>query len=276
MNKKILIIISIVIIAILEVIVFITYERLEEEKRIEIEEDATALTLKENLNTEFLSKVKPSNFIFNLNGELLNDDEIETTSLGEKEVEIKYKNSRNKIKTKSFKINIVDTTRPRVYIQSIMTVPIGYSKDIAYTVLSGDECDSNPTREIVGEYNTNQVGSYNLQYVIKDASGNEERKNFVLKVVPKEEVPKATSRERVFFSECIEKYKNGRNSFGIDVSKWQGDIDWNAVKDAGAEFVFIRLAHQDGFEGDYGLDKYFKQNIEGAINAGIKVRSVFL
>ena len=47
---------------------------------------------------------------------------------------------------------------------------------------------------------------------------------------------------------------------GIDISKWNGDIDWKAVKKAGVEFVIIRAGYGTGY-----VDPYFKQNIEAAI-----------
>ncbi|MDO4731197.1 MAG: GH25 family lysozyme [Clostridia bacterium] len=54
---------------------------------------------------------------------------------------------------------------------------------------------------------------------------------------------------------------------GIDVSQWQGsDIDWNAVKNDGVEYVMIRSNY-----GWTGKDKYFKQNIKNAKAAGLKV-----
>lgn len=57
------------------------------------------------------------------------------------------------------------------------------------------------------------------------------------------------------------------NRIGIDVSKWQGDIDWNKVKADGVEFAIIRVAYgaSTSAEGKY------KQNIEGATKAGIPV-----
>lgn len=55
---------------------------------------------------------------------------------------------------------------------------------------------------------------------------------------------------------------------GIDVSVYQGDINWNAVKSSGIEFAIIR----SGYGKDPGQqDKYFLQNIVGAKNAGIHV-----
>jgi GH25 family lysozyme M1 (1,4-beta-N-acetylmuramidase) len=51
---------------------------------------------------------------------------------------------------------------------------------------------------------------------------------------------------------------------GIDVSKWQGDIDWAKVKAAGIQFAIIRTSF-----GTTGTDKYFKANVENAHAAGI-------
>lgn len=63
---------------------------------------------------------------------------------------------------------------------------------------------------------------------------------------------------------------------GIDVSKWQADIDWNKVKAAGVKFVFIRCGYT-ALSKDFAMyeDEYFKKNIQGAYNAGIKVGVYF-
>ena len=59
---------------------------------------------------------------------------------------------------------------------------------------------------------------------------------------------------------------------GIDVSKYQGDIDWAKVAASGKKFAFIRYgwAGYDGHISD-GLDPYFAANMKGAIAAGIDV-----
>lgn len=57
---------------------------------------------------------------------------------------------------------------------------------------------------------------------------------------------------------------------GVDVSKFQGDIDWQKVKDAGIEFAFIRVGNRGyGSEGTLNADGKYRQNIEGAKAAGI-------
>ncbi len=63
---------------------------------------------------------------------------------------------------------------------------------------------------------------------------------------------------------------------GIDVSSFQGDIDWAAVKEAGIEFVIIRLGYRGyGQAGTLCLDKKFIQNIEGAQAQGLDVGVYF-
>lgn len=154
-NRLFIIALIILLIAIFAVSGIIIYNVIENKK--EIEEDAIALTLKDNLEVEFLSKVKVSDLIESLNGELLEDRDIETTSLGEHEIVFNYKSLRNKVKTKSFKINIIDTKNPVIYMSNSMTVQKGYNKDLVETILSGDECDSNPIRMIEGGYDLDTV-----------------------------------------------------------------------------------------------------------------------
>lgn len=63
---------------------------------------------------------------------------------------------------------------------------------------------------------------------------------------------------------------------GIDVSHYQDSIDWQAVKDSGIEFVFIRLGYRGyGEEGSLCLDKRFHQNIQNAQAAGLDVGVYF-
>jgi len=51
---------------------------------------------------------------------------------------------------------------------------------------------------------------------------------------------------------------------GIDISRWQGEIDWNAVKAAGTRFVYMKAT-----EGGDHVDPTFRRNWEGARRAGI-------
>ena len=67
----------------------------------------------------------------------------------------------------------------------------------------------------------------------------------------------------------------GETRFGIDVSYWQGDIDWQQVKDAGVEFAMIRVGWRGSVQGVLDIDEYAQQNYEGAMAVGIPVGCYF-
>ena len=56
---------------------------------------------------------------------------------------------------------------------------------------------------------------------------------------------------------------------GIDVSTFQGDIDWKKVKNDGIEFAIIRLGFRGYESGKIVLDSKFEDNIEGSLKAGL-------
>ena len=58
---------------------------------------------------------------------------------------------------------------------------------------------------------------------------------------------------------------------GIDVSEWQGDIDWQQVKDSGVEFVIIRVGGRGTETGGLYADDMAQTYYEGATEAGLKV-----
>ncbi len=62
---------------------------------------------------------------------------------------------------------------------------------------------------------------------------------------------------------------------GIDVSVWQGDINWTEVKQAGVEFAMIRAGARGTEEGDLFEDSYAQANYAGAAAAGIQVGAYF-
>lgn len=64
-------------------------------------------------------------------------------------------------------------------------------------------------------------------------------------------------------------------AFGIDVSKYQKDIDWQKVAAAGVEFAIIRCGYRGSSTGKLVVDPYFEKNIKGATDAGIEVGVYF-
>lgn len=70
-------------------------------------------------------------------------------------------------------------------------------------------------------------------------------------------------------------FAGGNGLLGIDVSKWNKEIDWEKVKEAGVEFAIIRCGYRGASSGALVLDPMYEKNIEGAIEAGIPVGVYF-
>lgn len=62
---------------------------------------------------------------------------------------------------------------------------------------------------------------------------------------------------------------------GIDVSKYQGNINWQKVAADNVEYAFIRLGLRGYGSGNIALDEYFNKNMNGAAAAGIKTGVYF-
>jgi len=60
-------------------------------------------------------------------------------------------------------------------------------------------------------------------------------------------------------------------AYGVDVSQWQGDINWQAVKEYGVDFAIIRIGYSGRDEENGGLDPKFYQNYDAATKQNIKV-----
>lgn len=83
----------------------------------------------------------------------------------------------------------------------------------------------------------------------------------------------------------LEHYTNGEVRYivdgkskalkGIDVSEFQGNIDWERVKADGVRYAFIRAGYRGYGTGKINEDKLFRQNMKGAAAAGIPVGVYF-
>jgi GH25 family lysozyme M1 (1,4-beta-N-acetylmuramidase) len=73
----------------------------------------------------------------------------------------------------------------------------------------------------------------------------------------------------------LEENKGSAIQLGIDVSKWNGDIDWDVVKAEGVDFAIIRCGYRGSSSGWLIEDPYFYKNLQGAKKAGVKVGIYF-
>ncbi len=69
--------------------------------------------------------------------------------------------------------------------------------------------------------------------------------------------------------------ENGNITYGIDVSQYQGTIDWATVAANGVEFAIIRIGYSGTVYGGIGEDPYAKRNLEEAEKNGVKIGIYF-
>ncbi len=222
---------------------------------------------------EVFSDVTLYDIISYNNVELISEDyQIDTEIIGEKSYEIEYKKN-NKEYVYKFSVKVIDTEEPRVFSGTNRTVDKGYEGDLCNIISYGDNYDGIINCKIEGTYDVNKIGTYNLKYYLSDSSNNTKEVNVTLNVREKSNSNNNTSvsTKKTYFSDVLSKYKNDNNEIGIDVSKWQGDINFNKVKDAGATFVMMRIGVQKSALGELEIDKYYLQNIKNAKEAGLKV-----
>ena len=73
----------------------------------------------------------------------------------------------------------------------------------------------------------------------------------------------------------VMEYAAGETRLGVDVSSYQGDIDWARVKADGVDFAILRVGGRGYTEGGLYADTKFEQNLQGALDAGLEVGVYF-
>lgn len=137
---------------------------------------------------------------------------------------------------------------------------------VALNPLDGYSVPSNSTKIRVKEQ-VEYVAIEDISLLIKtedeiDAQKEDSKENSALADADKTEIKKQHSTDAT-------------SRFGIDVSKWQGDIDWDKVREDGVDFVMIRCGYRGSVTGALVEDPKFLANIRGAKRAGIKVGVYF-
>lgn len=264
MKKRLSIIIVLIVILLLSVIVFKAVN-----KNKIIEDYTNVVVQKEKL--EVYQEYKLSDVVKIKNAQITNDRVINTKKLGKEKLEIFYKEEKTQKKA-YLEIEVVDTKAPLILGANYFTINEGDNKNLENFFLLADNYTKKPIAKIEGEYDYNKVGTYKLKIVLEDESKNKTEKDFSLRVRSKSESVKTPlKRAKVLYEDVIKEHKNSKTKIGIDVSKWQGEIDFDKLKSAKVEFMMIRVGTQKDFEKDSRIDEYFKRNIEEAKRVGIPV-----
>lgn len=226
---------------------------------------------------EVYSDIKVKDLIVDSNVLFDNEnDVINTNEIGEYLVNI-YFTYKNKKYVDEHRIEIVDTTSPRIISGTNKTIYVGEDIDFCDKVFYGDNYDRSIDCKINGEYDINNPGSYELNITLQDDSKNVTDKKVILNVIEKPVIIENNKDDNknnvtgILFEDIIKKYKNDNTMIGIDVSRWQKDIDFKKVKEAGCEFVIIRMGIQSDYDKEISLDANFEKNYEEAKNNNLLV-----
>ena len=269
MKKKIIIIISSIFL--ISILAFVAYKVA---MYIRIKNAKIEVTLVDNLNLEFNDKKKVSDFIKSINGKIIDDYEIDSKTLGKKDIKFEFINE-DKIKVNyTFSVDVKDTVPPLIWLGESYNVTKNSSVNLSEKIFCGDNYDNNPNCYVEGDYDLSKVGNYPLVFKAIDVNGNVASQEFTLNV--KEKSSSSSNKQtKTYFSDIVKNYKKENTKIGLDVSSWQGDIDFEKIKNAGVEFIIIRVGGTTGREGDYFLDKKFIRNITEAEKYDIDVGIYF-
>ena len=199
---------------------------------------------------------------------------LDTSEIGDKEIEISYKYGKRDYLYK-LKYKVIDDEAP-IIISSYKSIVylLGEDFDLCDDINYIDNYDRSPWCEIVGEYDIHTIGDYPLKYKISDKSGNFVEEDVTLKIVKEKQKSNSSSsykKTNISFKDEYNKHKNDNTMVGIDVSRWQETIDFKKVKDAGAEFVIMRIGIHSDIDAEISKDVYYDRYIKDAKENGLKV-----
>ena len=241
------------------------YQELEKIRNAKVE-----ITYKEDLTLEWNSDARTSDFIESINGQIVEDNKINTKKLGKQTINYEFVNDDGIRLKQSYEVEVVDKTAPLIWLGKSRSIAVGSKDTLVDDVLCGDNLDSNPKCYIEGEYDLNKVGEYSLVFKAEDKYGNTNEQPFTLKVYKPSGGGSSSSKTTYKkYADLVAQYKKDNTKIGIDISEWQDYPDYDKLKEAGVEFVIIRVGFTKGREGDYFIDKSFEHNIKEANRVGI-------
>lgn len=224
---------------------------------------------------EVFSDVNVNDLIASSNVDF-NNVKVNTNETGKQTytLDFKYKNKNYK---KDITYSVYDNTPP-VFLSYYGSTTVLVNQDIypCDDAIYADNYDTNISCIIDGYFDLSIPGKYETYYLLKDSAGNETRKKLILNVVEKYKNNSNSNSNNSIKKDYdmnyfIKNYKTEDTMIGIDVSRWQGDIDYNKVKEDGVEFVIMRIGVNSSANGNLDIDSFFLQNIKNAKDAGLKV-----
>ncbi len=195
---------------------------------------------------------------------------LDTNNIGDKIYNLKFKVDKKNY-LYHIKYSVKDLNKPKILSSTDRYVPVGKDVYLCDYIMYGDLYDNEPVCRVEGEYDLNKIGNYRIRYVVSDSANNETYFDTTLHVYEPSNERNESKKTTTYFSDIVSKHKNDKTKIGIDVSRWQGDVDYSKVKEAGAEFVIMRIGVESKQGEEIGMDSKYKQNIKKAREAGLEV-----
>ena len=139
-------------------------------------------------NTDAVKKI--------INGKVVDKKEvINTDKVGVQTIKLTIEDYFKKTKDYSFEVNVKDTVAPEIQAKEKLNTEYDTKIDLLKDVTATDNYDKEIEVKVEGEYDLKKAGEYKLQYIAKDSSGNETKKEVVLVVKEKVvETPKIVEK----------------------------------------------------------------------------------
>ena len=243
-----------------------TYRKAEDSLSLKFREEAPSV--------EFGGDYSSMDFVSEWTGDISPSEAfLDTASLGEKTVT--YTVSQPVLRglftpSKDFTLSytVIDSIPPlQLWSGNGTVLENGAKFDIKEIIAYGDNADPAPQVKVDGEVDMSKNGEYPLRVTVTDSSGNSTGWDLTVEVA--DTLPSyEDDTPRTEFGDFIKEYKGDGRSFGIDVSEWQDDVDYEAVEKAGCEFVIIRMGWSE--DGKVTPDSRFENNLKKAKAAGLK------
>ena len=189
---------------------------------------------------------------------------------GTYEVKVKAEDDYGNKSEASYELIVDDTEAPFLFVSGeYIRIKKGSTFNIYDYIAYGDNADRDPILELDGKVDTGRVGEYPLEATLRDSAGNETKWDITVDVVNRfpQNDDEDEGEEPIEFSDFVKEYKKEGRRFGIDVSEWQGQIDFDTLKKAGCEFIMMRIGFSRN--GVLYLDSSFKENLAGAKRVGM-------
>lgn len=245
----------------------------------------TIIKLADNLKFQYAEEIYLYDTISITDGNILSENYlINTDDLGTKEIEITYKDSNRWKHKYKYTYEVEDKIAPLLSISKNLYVGVGNKEEeVLKNAFWGDNCDREVNVTIEGEYDLDTIGNYPVTIVATDDSNNQTTTNSTIHVYQPQNNSSSSNnntnnqiqKEGIDINYFINNYKTDNTTIGLDISEFQVVTDFNAIKDAGIDFVILRIGF--GPKSDYSFvdDARFEEYYKGAKDAGLKIGAYY-